>query len=51
MTISGYVEGSKLVKIAAVSIQGPDATAPGWSCHEPSFFPEWVEKVDATVAR
>lgn len=31
------------------SIQGPDATAPGWSCHEPSFFPEWVEKVSDAV--
>lgn len=26
------------------------ATAPGWSNREPAFFPEWVEKVDVTVA-
>ncbi|MGF1549092.1 MAG: hypothetical protein ACFBQW_00945 [Sphingomonadaceae bacterium] len=32
------------------SISEAAATAPGWSNREPSFFPEWVEKVDATVA-
>jgi hypothetical protein len=26
------------------------ATAPGWSSREPVFFPEWVEKIDATIA-
>ena len=26
------------------------ATAPGWSNREPAFYPEWVEKVDVTVA-
>ena len=25
-------------------------TAPGWSSREPGFVPEWVEKVDATIA-
>jgi hypothetical protein len=25
-------------------------TAPGWSNREPSFFPEWVDKVDAALA-
>ncbi len=29
------------------SISEAAATAPGWSQREPSFFPEWVEKVDA----
>ncbi len=29
------------------SISEAAATAPGWSEKEPSFFPEWVEKVDA----
>lgn len=23
------------------------ATAPGWSAHEPGFFPEWVDKIDS----
>ncbi len=29
------------------SISEAAATAPGWSEREPSFFPEWVEKIDA----
>jgi hypothetical protein len=29
------------------SISETAATAPGWSAREPSFFPEWVEKVEA----
>jgi hypothetical protein len=29
------------------SISETAATAPGWSEREPSFFPEWVEKVGA----
>jgi hypothetical protein len=33
------------------SISEAVATAPGWSKRSPSFFPEWVEKVDATVSR
>lgn len=32
------------------SISEAAATAPGWSSREPVFFPEWVEKVDLTVA-
>ena len=28
------------------SISEAAATAPGWSTREPSFFPEWVEKID-----
>lgn len=28
------------------SISEAAATAPGWSRREPSFFPEWVEKVE-----
>ena len=28
------------------SISEAVATAPGWSAREPSFFPEWVEKVE-----
>lgn len=33
------------------SISEAVATAPGWSKRAPRFFPEWVEKVDATVDR
>jgi hypothetical protein len=32
------------------SISEAAATAPGWSAREPSFYPEWVEKVDITKA-
>ena len=32
------------------SISEAAATAPGWSNREPVFYPEWVEKVDITVA-
>jgi len=32
------------------SISEAAATAPGWSNRDPVFFPEWVEKVDVTVA-
>src|SRR3954469_23215727 len=32
------------------SISEAAATAPGWSNREPAFFPEWVDKVDVTVA-
>jgi len=32
------------------SISEAAATAPGWSNREPAFYPEWVEKVDITVA-
>ena len=28
------------------SISEAAATAPGWSTREPSFYPEWVEKID-----
>ncbi len=31
------------------SISEAAATASGWSTREPSFFPYWVEKVDATA--
>ncbi len=30
------------------SISEAAATAPGWSSREPNFYPEWVEKIDAT---
>ena len=30
------------------SISEAAATAPGWSAREPSFYPEWVEKIDET---
>jgi len=30
------------------SISEAAATAPGWSAREPSFYPEWVEKIDVT---
>ena len=33
------------------SISEAAATAPGWSNREPAFFPEWVDKVDITVAQ
>ena len=32
------------------SISEAAATAPGWSNREPAFFPEWVDKIDMTVA-
>jgi hypothetical protein len=32
------------------SISEAAATAPGWSSREPNFYPEWVEKIDATRA-
>ncbi|MEO9598998.1 hypothetical protein [Parasphingorhabdus sp.] len=32
------------------SISEAAATAPGWSTREPSFFPEWIEKVDMNEA-
>jgi hypothetical protein len=32
------------------SISEAAATAPGWSNREPVFYPEWVEKVNVTVA-
>lgn len=31
------------------SISEAAATAPGWSSREPVFYPQWVEKVDATA--
>jgi hypothetical protein len=37
-------------RILLQSISEAAATAPGWSNREPSFFPEWVEKIDVTVA-
>jgi len=33
-------------RILLQSISEAAATAPGWSNREPSFFPEWVEKVE-----
>jgi hypothetical protein len=36
-------------RVLLQSISEAAATAPGWSNREPSFFPEWVEKVDVTV--
>jgi hypothetical protein len=38
-------------KLLLQSISEAVATAPGWSKRAPRFFPEWVEKVDATLAR
>lgn len=32
------------------SISEAAATAPGWSCREPVFLPQWVEKVPVPVA-
>ena len=32
------------------SISEAAATAPGWSTREPTFYPEWVEKVDLSAA-
>lgn len=32
------------------SISEAAATAPGWSNREPTFYPEWVEKVDTSKA-
>lgn len=33
------------------SISEAVATAPGWSKRPPRFFPEWIDKVEATVGR
>lgn len=38
-------------KLLLQSISEAVATAPGWSKRAPRFFPEWVEKVEATVTR
>ncbi|OAO05169.1 hypothetical protein [Parasphingorhabdus sp.] len=40
----------KTRKVLLQSISEAAATAPGWSTREPSFFPEWVEKVDMSKA-
>ena len=40
----------KTRKVLLQSISEAAATAPGWSNREPSFFPEWVDKVDASKA-
>jgi hypothetical protein len=37
-------------RVLLQSISEAAATAPGWSNREPAFFPEWVDKVDVTVA-
>jgi len=37
-------------RVLLQSISEAAATAPGWSNREPVFFPEWVEKIDITVA-
>jgi len=37
-------------RILLQSISEAAATAPGWSNREPAFYPEWVEKIDVTVA-
>lgn len=33
-------------RVLLQSISESAATAPGWSGREPSFYPEWVEKID-----
>ena len=38
-------------KILLQSISEAAATATGWSKRQPSFFPEWVDKVDADNSR
>ena len=35
-------------KILLQSISEAAATAPGWSAREPSFYPEWIDKIDET---
>ncbi len=37
-------------RVLLQSISEAAATAHGWSNREPSFYPEWVEKVDTTKA-
>jgi hypothetical protein len=37
-------------RVLLQSISEAAATAAGWSAREPSFFPEWVEKVDTRLA-
>jgi hypothetical protein len=36
-------------KMLLQSLSEAAATAPGWSKRAPSFFPEWIEKVDAGI--
>ena len=36
-------------RVLLQSISEAAATAPGWSNREPSFFPEWVEKVESML--
>lgn len=31
------------------SLPGSALSAPGWSCREPVFYPQWVEKTDAAI--
>ena len=35
-------------KVLLQSISEAAATAPGWSAREPSFYPEWIDKIDET---
>src|SRR5207245_2645 len=37
-------------RVLLQSISEAAATAPGRSNREPAFFPEWVDKVDVTIA-
>jgi len=37
-------------RVLLQSISEAAATAPGWSNREPTFYPEWVEKVDMSKA-
>jgi hypothetical protein len=36
-------------RILLQSISEAAATAPGWSTREPAFFPQWVDKIEATL--
>ncbi len=37
-------------RVLLQSISEAAATAPGWSTREPSFYPEWVDKIEADAA-
>ena len=36
-------------RVLLQSISEAAATAPGWSSRSPSFYPEWVDKIEATL--
>jgi len=54
LIVAEDVDGEALAALTLNKLRGvlkvAAATAPGWSNREPAFFPEWVDKIDVTVA-